>query len=674
MYAPNVYTVDVAAMMAGGADLAAANGVLAVTVYSASGIKSGDMFGTVDPYITFHTGNTKNQELARTSAIENTTAPRWNETHFILLNSLKETLCLQLMDRNVGRKDATLGVANLELKELEENTNMLEGLNLIALRSGKAVGEIKADIRYFPTAKPTTLENGTVEPPAASNSGILRFTVHECTDLNSKSGGIGVPLLGGGALNTFAKLKINGKEALRTKTYKRSNNPRWDKYVEVFVADKTKLNLNVDIVESKEFADDSIVATWNSTLLAVEKQLVEDKSEWWNMKDGRGKIHVTAIWKPVLMTGLAEGMSHVSYSPPIGVVRLHFFGATNLKNVEAMTGGKSDPYVRVKSGMQIRGQTEFINDNLDPDWNEVLYVPIHSIREDLIFEVMDFNEVTKDKLLGITDFSIKSIVKEVEAENGQNVYEGLAPIDTNVVLTTEDRQKGKGKLHYAASFFPTLALAKAAEKSDSEPGDKKPVEGEVSANADEPKTDVSADVLPERDLHGELIKYTPDDKIDYLSYESGVLIVNIHEVNLHRQERVYAEILLDSNDSQFKTAKLKGTHLPFHETSDAFVKEMDFAKLLIRVKQAKDLDKDDNHIGFWSGQVKDIVRLLHDKKSGDSEEDAQVFNLMDCNGGNIKLSFDFVPVIKFKLDPSESLESKKSTSLPSLALICIVLI
>jgi Ca2+-dependent lipid-binding protein len=129
------------------------------------------------------------------------------------------------------------------------------------------------------------------------------------------------------------------------------------------------------------------------------------------------------------MTGLGEGMSHVSYSPPIGVVRLHFFGATNLKNVEALTAGKSDPYVRVKSGLHNRGQTEFIDDNLDPDWNEVVYVPIHSIREDLVLEVMDFNENTKDKLLGLTDLSIKSIVKEVEGTNGQKIYESLPAVD-----------------------------------------------------------------------------------------------------------------------------------------------------------------------------------------------------------------------------------------------------
>lgn len=226
-------------------------------------------------------------------------------------------------------------------------------------------------------------------------------------------------------------------------------------------------------------------------------------------------------------------------------------------------------------------------------------------------------------------------------------------------MVSEDRKKGKGKLHYNVAFYPTLALAKKADEKEENKDEEANKEKEVTTQEDTSK--VETEVLPERDLHGEYIKYTPDQQIDFLSYESGVLTVKIHEVNLPRQENAYAEILLDANDSQYKTAKLKGNHLAFQETTDAFVKEMDFARLAIRIKPKKDSDKDDNHIGVWAGQVKDIVRHLRDKKpaADGNQEDGQVFDLSDTVGGrgNIKLSFKFVPVIRFKLDPSESLES-----------------
>lgn len=82
-----------------------------------------------------------------------------------------------------------------------------------------------------------------------------------------------------------------------------------------------------------------------------------------------------------------------------------------MKNVEGVTGGKSDPYVRIKSGVQIRACTEVVDNNLDPEWGAILYVPIHSDKEDLTLEVMDWNANSKDKSLGMTDLNVKELVK-----------------------------------------------------------------------------------------------------------------------------------------------------------------------------------------------------------------------------------------------------------------------
>jgi Ca2+-dependent lipid-binding protein len=444
MYAPNVFTLDVAAMMAGGTDLDAANGVLAVTIYSAQGLKANDLFGSLDPYTVFRVGNVNNPELARTTAIENTANPKWNETHFVLLNNLNDILLFQVMDRNAGRNDVEIGVANFDLKDLEENENGIEGLSLVALRSGKPVGEIKADVRYFPVAKPEKKEDGTMVPPPESNSGVMRFYVQDCTDIGAavaqKKGGIplvgGLPIVGGlpvvgsggGDINAYAIVKVNGQEKLKTSTFKRSANPRWNKFIEVFVADKANLNLDVTIMNSVDFGDDKVLGRWSSSLVDMENQLVNDKNDWWNLKDGTGKIHLNMTWKPVPLTGFSAGLTRGSYRHPIGVVRVKLNSAKSLKNVEGLTGGKSDPYVRIMSGLQSRGQTEAILDELNPVWDTALYVPIHSLREDLLLEVMDYNDVQSDKFLGMCDLLIKDLAVEKKTEDGQSIYEALAGV------------------------------------------------------------------------------------------------------------------------------------------------------------------------------------------------------------------------------------------------------
>lgn len=688
MYAPNVFTLDVAAMMEGGNDLETANGVLAVTIYSANNLKPNDLFGSLDPYCSFRVGNVHNPELARTTAIEDSSHPKWNETHFVLLNNLNDILCFQIMDRNSGRNDAEIGVANLDLKDVEENDGGIEGLNLVVLRSGKPVGEVKADVRYFPVSKPEKLEDGTVVPPAESNSGVVRFYVQDCKEIGQvvtqKKGGIplvgglpivgGIPIIGshGGDVNAYAIVKVNGQEKLRTATFKRSVNPRWNKFVEIFVADKSNMNLDVTIMNSVDFGDDTVLGRWTSSLIDMENQLVKEKNDWWNLKDGTGKIHLNMTWKPVPLTGFSAGLARGSYREPIGVVRVKLNKATNIKNVEMLTGGKSDPYVRVMSGLQSRGQTEAVLDNLNPVWDTAVYVPIHALREDLTLEVMDYNDVSSDKFLGMCELLIKDIAVEKKTEDGQAYYEALAPVSRNVELMNKERKSGRGQLNYEASFFPTLALAKQYTQEELE-AKKKETKNASSVNTEsktpppvieqEPATVAAVPTgPPEKDLHGEIIPYTENGKINLLAYSSGVLSVKIHDVVLPTKSKAVAEILLDSNDAQFRTAPIKGTTLNFNESGDAFVKEMDFSRLIVKVRNAKDDIKDDDRIGFWTSRVQDIVQSIQNRPEpaeGEGHtEDVQEYRLLDSNGGLIRLSFKFIPAIQFQLDPSESLESK----------------
>ena len=49
-------------------------------------------------------------------------------------------------------------------------------------------------------------------------------------------------------------------------------------------------------------------------------------------------------WKPVIMPGGLQGSGGMF--TPIGVMRFHFQQAKDVRNVEAVTGGKADPCVR----------------------------------------------------------------------------------------------------------------------------------------------------------------------------------------------------------------------------------------------------------------------------------------------------------------------------------------
>ncbi|CAI2184396.1 5980_t:CDS:2, partial [Funneliformis geosporum] len=136
----------------------------------------------------------------------------------------------------------------------------------------------------------------------------------------------------------------------------------------------------------------------------------------------------------------------------IGVIRLELVEAKDLKSVDSfLAGGKSDPYVRVfhEGGKDIIAQTKVIDNNLDPVWKEVHYLPVKNIGDKFVLDVMDFNTFTKDKPLGQYVFEVtKELVKEV----GDDVYEGTPGIDVWAKLSI------KGQIHYKAKFFPLTPL------------------------------------------------------------------------------------------------------------------------------------------------------------------------------------------------------------------------
>ncbi|CAG8748334.1 37351_t:CDS:2, partial [Gigaspora margarita] len=140
----------------------------------------------------------------------------------------------------------------------------------------------------------------------------------------------------------------------------------------------------------------------------------------------------------------------------IGVIRLELICAKDLKDVDSLlASGKSDPYVRVfhsGNNKNIIAQTKVIDNDLNPVWNEVHFLPLRNIGEKFILDVMDFNTIINDEPLGNCTLDITGeLVKEVS----EGCYEGTSNgIDVWAKLTIQ------GQIHYKAKFFPLEPLQK----------------------------------------------------------------------------------------------------------------------------------------------------------------------------------------------------------------------
>ncbi|KAF8898443.1 C2 domain-containing protein [Infundibulicybe gibba] len=634
MYDPNVFTLNLAQMLSG-KPLDAAIGVLQVTIHSARGIKGTKIGGgTPDPYISLAINN--RSELARTKYKTNTYNPTWMETKFILINALNESLILNLYDFNDHRKDTLMGSATFELGVLADDATH-ENIQSQLLKDGKERGELRYDISYYPVITPKEGEEEVLD----TKVGIVRLTIHQAKDLDhTKSLS--------GDLNPFAKVFLGddlSHHTHATPLFKHTNNPVWESPYEFVCSNKDSSVITVKVIDDRDFLKDPVVGYMSIKLVDLLDSMGEAERDWFPLSGCKsGKLRLSAEWKPLQMAGGLHGSEQ--YTPPIGVVRLLLDKATDVKNVEAALGGKSDPYVRVQVNNVTKGRTEVINNNLNPIWDQIVYIPVHSLKETLMLECMDYQHLTRDRSLGSVELLVSDLAKE--SADHRYPYESTGVKNGNDSLRLDKGGAFKGNLHYTATFIPALALRgvkfdssgnqlqRAAEESQDEDGGIVDT-GSISSSDEEAQAvPVGITVKPKRDRaksqsvdttkSRKSVRTEDSDKTassprdveepveagvdmemdELLTQQSGVIVFNVISGQLARKARL--EVLLDDGYwPSFTTVKSSSTSAKWEYVGEGFVKELDFGKVWLRLNETDD-DEKEAIVAEWKGDAKAFLQ------------------------------------------------------------------
>ncbi|EAW20924.1 putative membrane bound C2 domain protein (vp115) [Aspergillus fischeri NRRL 181] len=679
MYAPNVFPIEIAKMLAGN-PVDQAIGVVAVTLHGARQLKNPDKFaGTPDPYAVVSLNN--RIELGRTKTVHDTDSPRWGETIYVIITSFAESLTIIPYDWNEYRKDKELGTATFPLDRLEEQPEH-ESIYLEVMASGRPRGAIHADIRFFPVLEGRKLENGETEPPPELNTGIARFTVEQAKDLDASKSIVG-------QLNPYGVLLLNGKEIHITKKLKRTNNPIFqDNSKEFLITDRKSARLGLIIKDDRDLRTDPILGSYQIKLNDMLK-MMEKGQNWFHLhgaKTGRAKL--TLQWKPVAIGGISGSAGYID---PIGVMRFHFKSATDLRNLEKM--GKSDPYVRVLLSGIMKGRTVTFRNNLNPEWDEVVYVPIHSAREKLTLEVMDEESINTDRSLGSFEINASDYVHE--NENGE-----FETDDEKQLISSPLRlgHREKGVLNYTVAFYPAVPVVNPEDEEEEEaeemegldvPAARKSIDSRrKSSHSKNPSVDSKAsksstngqngaatngtttngDELKVPNRSGSFstardseamsvrsIKEVPKTYIgpeNISKYESGFFVFKFHEAQLARSN-VQLEVLMDDHMfPSYSTPKIRSKAAKLVDVGDAFVRELEFSKITLRLvdkNDAKD-DSDEHTVAKLTGDtLPTLQRILYTPTE-------LVLRSNDGEVSKVTVSARYIPV-KMKLDPSESINN-----------------
>ncbi|KAK7398386.1 Tricalbin-2 [Neonectria punicea] len=670
MYAPKVFPIEVAKMLAG-SPVDQAVGVIAVTLHGAQGLKNSDNFGgTIDPYVSLSLN--RRQELARTKTIPDNSNPRWNETHYIIITSFNDSLDMQVFDHNDFRKSKELGVASFPLENLED-INVYENERIEVITDGKARGVISCDFRFFPVLETATNEEGKEEPAPESNQGILRFTVEQAKDLDGTKSLVGL-------LNPYAALFLNGKEVHQTKKLKRTNNPIWDNgSKEILITDRKKAKLGVTIKDDRDLTGDQVLGKYQIKLDEM-LECMEQGKEWYNLAGAHtGRVKMMAQWKPVAISGIASTGGYVT---PIGVMRFHFQKATDLRNFEAF--GKSDPYTRVLlSGIEKARTVTFRND-LNPEWDEVLYVPIHSARDRLTLEVMDTEKVGKDRSLGSVETFAGDYVQQ--DQNGEFMVSDVKKLREDG-LRLHGKGIAKGSLTYTVAFYPCLNVAdpeeeeeeeKEKEKQKQEENERKAEASSSSSSSDEPTSpearsadagkfnaslDKAKDLEPrtpttvgrpsttaERPSTDEpkgppKIRLTPQE---LLKYETGLLIFRLIEGEMPESGTLLEVFVDDMAYPSYVSSTARTKSHKFEEIGDCLIRELDVSRLTLKCRKKGD-DGDDMLASLTGNTLETLKQCLNNPTTLKLKGE-------DGRPASVKVSLKYIPV-RMQLDPSESMNN-----------------
>ncbi|KAI9261137.1 hypothetical protein BY458DRAFT_515949 [Sporodiniella umbellata] len=592
-YYPNVFSFDAEKFFSGELDISKANGVLAITIHSCTKIDTND--ASLHPFVRFYL-NEAQQELEKTSVCENTRIPHWNETKFLLLHDLKSILAMELRTTNSLKKAGKrLAKAHFDLKDVESTEELaLNGLTIPMLRHGKHITDLSADMKYFPVSAPVLQKDGTFIAPEASNSGILRVTIHECRNLGPDQ-----------RINPYAVIKINGIDRFQTPTFKYTPNPKFERSFEILVLDKTEVHVHVGLHDGTRR-----LGQWSAYLIQIfNEQVAADY--WWDLSDTTkgisSRLRLSVQWRSVVLNGLSKmGGASGIYVPPIGVVRLSIW------SVNCGDSIKRESYIRIKSGTQDRGRTETLDSTNSPEWGEFHYIPVHSLREDLVLEMMEVTN-DKNKSLGSALIQMYDIAKLREESDDVPVYEALeikeekeAPLVGGLKNST---------VHYCAEFLPTLSSTTCQGA-----------------------------------------RFTPDEILDLNTFSTGVITVKIHELKLKQALEVHCQLLVDSLVPQFKTGIRKGKTIAFGVSSDAFIKDVGFSRVAIEVISENIKDK----VGYWYESCERLIRLIKKRmRNGQSfEDDEGLWYDLIGGAGQMRLSFDYTPLNNYQMNPDESLENQ----------------
>lgn len=575
LYAPNSLDIDVEEILAEQSNDSI--GVVAVTIKRIVNLKTTSEIkdNEIHPYVQIGVANNGDVK-EKTKVKKNTTDPVFLETKHILVNALENNqLTLNVFHMVPDRADdLSLGITKIQLVDLLQKEVQTDCIKNI-VESGKVVGKIEYDLKWYPALKNQVLEDGTKEENIDKEVGIMKLSVYGAQDLDLSLSVVGI-------LNPYAEVYVNNKLIKTSRRLRQNNEPDFGVTFESLVTQQSQTQIQVLV---KDSAEDTIVGRLDTNL----QDLVFESSrgqQWITAPPVKpnghpAKFRIGAKWKAL---GMDDEDIELQTNAPIGGLRLHLRDAHGLVNLESV--GDVDPYVRVVQNGRLRAKTAIIANTSSPHFNNVFFLPVSNEHQHVLLDILDAEAEGKDRPLGSCAITVRDFLKK----NDEGYYLGYDGSEEVIEQPVLYNGKSYGTLTYSVSFIPTIPVYTHAQlthlddylemKREKEQAEKE--QAEIDEKLYKEKPNEYEWVEMQDDVIGEPPRVEMPLEAA-IKYRTGDIVVHILKGRFNKPD-YYVHTLFDDHaypSSVTPKAETRALTTPSHV--DAFIRDLPNSKTIFRI-------------------------------------------------------------------------------------------
>lgn len=625
LYAPNSLDIDVEEIMAQQSNDSV--GVLDVTIKRVTDIRPSVKIkhDTIHPFVGLSLSSASCDP--ETTKVKNSTSnPVFMETKHMLVNTLQGNLLTFDLQAFIPDEtsDVSIGRVDVPLDDLlQKDTQTAVTKNIV--ESGRVVGKIEYDLKWYPVVPPTILEDGTKDESLDLEVGIMKFSLYGASDLDIQKSVMGL-------LNPYAEVYVNDELIRTTRRLRQINEPLFGLTFESLITQQSTTRIQVLVKDSVE---EAIVGRLDTNLqdLAFESSRGQQWITAAPIRPGgpASKFRVGVKWSALNMEEPEE--DHFQ-DCAIGGLRLLVRQAHGLINLEQV--GDVDPYIKVSLNGKPKGRTPTIADCSSPFYNQIFFFPIANEHQHVLLDIYDAEAEGKDRPLGSCAISVNDFLKK-NSEGYFLGYDGSEEIIEQPVLYSG---RNHGTLTYSVSFIPTLPVLTRAqtENLDVYLESKKKAEDEERKREErmEELYNKNPDIYEWVELQDDKLPDPERIKLPLekaVKYRTGVFCVNILSGRFKQKDPLVQTLFDDHAFPSNVTARAENKVLNKPSHVEGFIRDLPNSKTIFRVCN-RFIVEDKKHI--YCEKIFDTIDLL--SRAYDHPMDLRI----DANNV-IKIQVEFIP-------------------------------